>query len=87
MNEQIKALLKEIEEELEENACFHSLEVANDEMIHFDYAHYWDSYEEFADQISQETDNLLNKFEELKQAGFEGFLYVNDYVRGVKANG
>ena len=81
MNEEIKAILNEIEEELEENACFHELMSADDDCIIFNYSHYWDGYPEFADQIAQETSNLLGEFDRLVKAGFTGFFWVNDYVK------
>ena len=82
MNKKIKAILDEIEEELIENAGFHELDTANDEMIIFNYLHYWDGYPEFSESIKFETTTLLGYYYALKNAGFTGFYFVNDYVKG-----
>ena len=79
MNKQIEKILSDTENELLENACFHELNSYCDNQIVFDYPMYWDGYSEFSDDIALETNNLLALANELEQAGFNGYLYVNDY--------
>ena len=79
----ITQIIQDMEDELQENACFHELDSFTDDMIIFNYPHYWDGYSEFRDDIALETENLLGLAQELKLAGFKGYLYVNDYVRKI----
>lgn len=81
MNEKIKNILDEAEDELIENGCFYVLDTATEAEIIFNYAHYWDGYPEFAEQIQQETENLLSLHDSLVSAGFSGFFWVGDFVR------
>jgi|SaaInlV_200m_DNA_2_1039689.scaffolds.fasta_scaffold135313_1 hypothetical protein len=83
MNEKIKEILNEMEDELIENGCFHELDSWDDVCIIFNYPNYWDSYPEFASQIELETENILALENQLKEAGFSGFFWVNDYVKHI----
>lgn len=76
----IQEIIQDMEDELIENGCFHELDSYCENEIIFNYAHYWDGYPEFQDQIALETETLLGFSGQLKQAGFCGFLHVNDYV-------
>ena len=82
---EVREILSEIEDELNENGCFHELHEANNEMIVFNYPNYWDDYPEFADQITLETDNLLAQFDRLVNAGFTGCYFVNNYMKHKEA--
>jgi len=75
----VQEIIQDTVDELEENACCHELESSDDSSIVFDYSNFFDSYPEFEDQLALETENLLGLTSELKQAGFSGWLYVNNF--------
>ena len=83
MNDQVRKIIDDMEDELIENGCFHELNTREDNNIIFDYYHYWDDYPEFTDAIQLETEQILAIASQLEQAGFSGFLWANDYVKNI----